>query len=284
MWVRYLRPHDRILVLGAGGWFGQTLLNELPRGVSQLGIASTAREQLREFDAALIQDFAPTVVINFAFLTRERLDKEGLDQFTAINSKLTQQFVQSAELESVRAALTISSGAAITEPELPYGALKFAEELAAIGLEQEGRSVVVGRAYSLSGPYVRRPKDYAFSDLILQAHSGRVLIKSDRPTFRRYIAVSDFLAVCLTAALNGDSGVIESGGNLIEIRELAEIIVKRVRPDATIERVKLTSTAESIYASDNLSWMEATKKHGLEPLTLEEQVDATAIGLLSSQS
>jgi hypothetical protein len=38
----------------------------------------------------------------------------------------------------------------------------------------------------------------------------------------------------------------------------------------------------SVYASDNLSWLEATKRYEHEPLTLEEQVDATATGLLTS--
>jgi nucleoside-diphosphate-sugar epimerase len=271
---------DRLLVLGAGGWFGQTLLDMVDGQLPVLAVASTARESLIEWDTDAVTRFQPTVVANFAFLTRERLATEGLERFTSVNEELTGRYLHALALPSVRAGLTVSSGAAVTEPDVPYGRLKAQEEKACLALATSGRAVMVARAYSVSGPFVRRPRDYAFSDIILQAAEGQVTISADRPVFRRYVSARDLLDVALALAIRGESGVVESGGPLVEMGELADRVVARVNPAAGVERVPQASDEPSIYASDDVTWSEACRRLSFEPMDLDQQVDAVAEGLL----
>lgn len=274
-----LHLDDRVLVLGASGWFGQTFLDLLPEGADVLAVASSARERFVAWDDDAVRAFAPTVVANFAFLTRERVASDGEARFRETNAELTRQFLLAAELPSVRAALTVSSGAAVTEPDMPYGEMKAAEEASALALASPSHAIVVARAYSVSGAHVRRPKDYAFSDLILQAASGAVTITADRPVFRRYVSVDDFLYVGMTRALSGWSGVIDSGGELVEMGELAQRVVDIVNPAAPISRVALTSDEPSVYASDGATWQQACAALDFTPAPLDAQIRATAAGL-----
>jgi len=275
-----VRRDDRVLILGASGWFGRTFLPLLDRQIPAMACASAIRDHYVTWDDDQVQDFNPTVVANFAFLTRDRISEVGVERFIEINSALTKNFITAAQLPSVRALLTVSSGAAVAFPldmqTNPYGVLKKREEDAALELVTERRSVVVARAWSVSGPDVRTPRKYAFSDLLLQAKSGVIQVNAGQPVFRRYVGVDDFLEVSMARLLSGWSGTIDSGGELIEVGELAERVRSIVNPQASISRVEQTSTEPSIYASDDVSWREACGETEIIPADIDEQIRTTA--------
>ena len=279
-----LSPQDRVLVLGASGWFGLTFLRLLDPDIPVLALASSTRDRFETWDEQRVQEFAPTAVANFAFRTPEFAEREGIERFIQANESLTEQFLDAAQLPSVRAILTVSSGAAVAfaleMAENPYGVLKKREEDAALALATESRSVVIARAWSVSGPDVRRPSDYAFSGFILQAQSGRIDIAAQQPVFRRYVSVEDLLTVCMTRLLDGWTGTIDSGGELIEMGELAARVAAQVNLGSIIERAEMALTEPLIYASDNVSWMEACGRIGFVPLDLDEQIRVTAAGFL----
>ena len=279
-----LQPTDRIAILGARGWFGKTFLSLLPTDVPTFLTASRADALHGEWSWEQVQEFAPTVVANFAFLTRERIASEGVEEFTTVNTRLIDQFQRTASLSSVRAVLTVSSGAAVTEPDKPYGSLKLVEERVAGELASPDRASVVLRAYSVSGPFVRRPRDYAFSDFILQASEGRVAIAADELVFRRYVSASDALVVTSRSALSGWSGIVDTGGELVEMGELAQRVVSIVNPAAVIERPDVDQGRSQTYASDNASWVQACERLGYVPMDLDEQIRVTARGLLEEPS
>lgn len=277
-----LRDDDRVLVLGAGGWFGATLLDLLPDLPPERvkAIASFARDQfvgtrnwrLEAWSGDTVRGFSPTVVANLAFLARERVATEGEEQFTSVNRELTQRFLDCLDLPDVRAAVTVSSGAAITEPNHPYGRLKGVEERAALARVRPGLGVVVGRAWSLSGVHVRRPQDFAFSNFALQARTGSVEVQDPRHVFRRYVDVGDFLSVCLHSALDGWSGIIDSGGELVELSDLAAMVAKAIEPQAVVRLPPIASDEVSAYASDDASWTRACSALEFKPLSLDQQI------------
>lgn len=275
-----LSPTDRFLVLGASGWFGQTFLRLVHPQAQILATSSTKRGEFATWSAESIRDYKPTVVVNFAFLTSEKVKTEGIEAFIAVNELLTEQFLEASRFPTVRAALTVSSGAAVAFPldmaTNPYGVLKKLEEDAALKLVTEQRCVVVARAWSVSGPDVRIPRKYAFSDLVLQAKSGAIQVNASQPVFRRYVGVDDFLEVSMARLLSGWSGTIDSGGELVEVGELAERVRSIVNPQASISRVEQTSTEPSIYASDDVSWREACGESGINPSEIDEQIREVA--------
>lgn len=273
-----LAESDRLLVLGGSGWFGRTALN-VWRNVPTMATASRARDRFVTWDMRAIRDFEPTVVLNFAFLTPDHESRLGTAQFEATNRSLIDQFSRCADLPSVRVVVTASSGAAIADPHGTYGRLKRFEEVRAGALQRATRSVVVARAYSMSGPLVGQPRAYALSDFVLQARTGSVRVRASRPVWRRYTDVGDFLRVCVQRGLAGWSGTIDSGGELVEMSELASRVVEVVNPRAEILRDPLESSADSVYASDDTSWRAACAATGYAPASLREQIAATDRGL-----
>ena len=230
-----------------------------------------------------IADFAPTIIANFAFLTRERVADLGEASFVATNRELMNRFERYASSPTVRGALTVSSGAAVTEPEHPYGRMKAEEEERAASLTTVNRSVVVMRTYSVSGPYVRRPRDYAFSNMICQSMEGVIRIESAAPVFRRYCSVADAITVAMRSIGDGRSGVFETGGPLVEMGELAESIRDAVAPRARILRDLDPAALEQHYHSDNVSWREWSSAVALEPADLTQQIRLVAAKLLPHQ-
>ena len=237
-------PDHRLLLLGAGGWFGQTTLSLLQqRFPSWAVLPMTARSrsvligsnevQLHGWDMAAAAAWQPTLVANCAFLTRDRVSDLGLDPTSPSTRAITDDFLQLLGLPSLTGALTISSGAAVTAdgavPPIdlnPYGHLKRQEELrSAERARHSSLPLVIARAWSVSGPYVRRPVDYAFSDVILQAATGRIDLRAGHEVWRRYVSVADLMAVSFQRLLDSWSGTIDSGGDLIELRELARQVI-----------------------------------------------------------
>lgn len=277
-----LTAADRILVTGSTGWFGQTFLSLMPKHKSVLALPSSIEDSTMRWTNDLIREFRPTVVANFAFLTRDRLSEVGEPYFVSTNRQLTRQFLTLLEQPSVRLGLTISSGAVSDEFDI-YGKLKSYEESEALKRVTDVRAVAVVRAYSVSGPYVRRPRAYALSQFVLDAARGNIHIMADRPVFRRYSSVSDLLKVALLMADGGWSGILESGGDLVEMEVLAERVRREVNQEAMITRVPLASVAPQVYASDNTSWLSGCASVGLEPQSLENQIRLTRDFLLGSQ-
>jgi len=281
---------ERILVLGASGWLGKTFLNILgdvdPESVHAVGsksdtlIVNNRSWRLAEPDDQEIRRFAPTVIANFAFLTREREAQMGAAAYLAVNQVLSERFIASVALPTVKKAITISSGAAITQPDSTYGKLKAAEELAATKAISRGQTLVIGRAYSLSGPFVRRPSDYAFSDFILQAAQGAVHVTAACPVYRRYVSAHDFLGVLLQCAIQDRCETIESGGELVEMGDLAARVVAEINPYASLTRAAQTSSEVQIYASNDSTWQSALEATGMRALDLRGQIVDAAAGIL----
>jgi len=274
-----LHKNDRVLVLGASGWFGRTLQSLLPAELPVLATAKTSRGKYLPWDFKAVTEFRPTIVANFAFMTQGKLEQIGRELYLAGNVELTSQFLQVIEIPTVRTALTVSSGAAILSPDEPYGKQKLIEERAALERASDTLTVVVARAYSVTGPLVTNPQDYAFSEMILSAMSGEINVKARQPTFRRYVSVEDYIKMSLAWGLRGTSGVIESGGELIEVGKLADRITKAVNPRARVQREPLLTSAPSTYASDGLSWAKDCSDLNYEPEELDAQIARTANGL-----
>lgn len=270
---------DRVLITGATGWFGRTARSLVPTGVATLCTSSRSQAGCIEFSLDEVKAFAPTVVLNFAFLTREKIQIVGLDRFRSTNSQLLEEFVASASLPSVRCVVTVSSGASITEPDNPYAQLKRQEEELALSLASPSRTVSVVRAYSVSGALVQNPGAYAFSDMVMQAELGEIRIRSEVPTYRRYVSVEDVLTLSVLEVNSGNSGVVETGGELVEMQDLAQRVRDVVNPEINISRPAVLGSASSVYASDGTSWEQACARHGYVAASLEQQIADVSRGL-----
>lgn len=269
-------PHERVLVLGASGWLGSTFRNLLNRNLQTLLVAATSRGPFVSWNWCQVTEFQPTVVANFAFLTKRKAASVEPSEFLRLNELLTQQFVEASSLPSVKTAVTVSSGAAIHDPESLYGQLKQREELEAHSLRALGKRIGILRAFSLSGEFISHPKAYAFSDFVMQAKAGRIRVSGDRPTYRRYVSTSDALRVLWATAARGEEVIVETGGELVEMRELALKVSAVVNPDASVQWSEWTTDEPDRYHSDNRSWTRAAMLAAVEPLGLTAQIERVA--------
>jgi nucleoside-diphosphate-sugar epimerase len=273
--ISTLNSRDRILILGSSGWLGKTLAAMMiGSDVPVMNVASRPRSvtvndsiiEVVEYNLGAIQRFRPTFVVDFASLTKEKIGQVGLDEFRNVNEKLSNQLLQSANLPSVEKVLFTSSGAAVypsqnTPKEFgedPYGYLKLQLELKMqLFASDTMKPVQCLRPWSVSGPMVSRPMEYAFSSIVVQALSGNIRIESSRQVFRRYCAVDDLLAVAFATMPDPGAisyGLLESGGELRDLISLAERVVELVGNGATIVHAVDPKAKPDTYYSDNSSW------------------------------
>jgi nucleoside-diphosphate-sugar epimerase len=289
--------NDRVLVTGATGWLGRTALDLLaPLGLPTLALASQARSirvagcevECRAWNEQEVAVFAPTVVLDCAFLTRGRVAEMPLDEYVATNRTLTERLVYATQLPSVRLALTVSSGAAVHPHDAldaaigdnPYGYLKReAEYRLAEAAAKSGAVPVVARAWSISGAHVQEPQGYALGSMIRDADAGAIRIMARRPVFRRYVLAEELLAVGIAEGGVGRA-TIDSGGELVEMAELAARIAAVVSPDAVITRGEVDPRDPDRYHSDGQDWDRCCQKWGFAGVPLDGQIELTARGVL----
>lgn len=288
---------DRLLVTGASGWLGRTALDLIaPLGLPTLTVASRARTirvggrniEVREWDDNLVADFAPTVVLDCAFLTRDRVANMPLGDYVAANRMLTGRLLFATQLSGVRIALTVSSGAAVHPRDAldgllednPYGYLKReAEHQLVQAASLSGAHPVIVRAWSISGAHVQKPQGYALGSMIRAADAGVISIEARRPVFRRYVLAEELLA--LGIAEGGlRPATIDSGGELVEMGDLAVRIAAVVRPDAAITRSEVDPSDPDRYHSDGQDWEAHCSRWNLVSTPLDQQIEVTARGVL----
>jgi nucleoside-diphosphate-sugar epimerase len=288
---------DRILITGASGWFGRTALDLLaPLGLPTLAVAGRARMiRLGEYEVGCrvwddqeVAAFAPTVVLDCAFLTREKVAYMPLGEYVAANRTLTERLVYATQLPGVRLALTVSSGAAIHPHDAldgpvednPYGYLKReAEQRLATAAADSGAVPIVARAWSISGAHVQRPRGYALGSMILAAASGAIVVRARRPVFRRYVLAEELLALGIAEGGVGPA-TIDSGGELVEMGDLAARIAAMVRPDAVISRDEVDPRDPDRAHSDGQDWDRRCHRWDFAIAPLNRQIEITARGVL----
>jgi nucleoside-diphosphate-sugar epimerase len=243
-----------------------------------------------EAERKQIEDFSPTYILDFSFLTKETLKSIDLVEFKATNELLTDRLLSLSLLSSVERIMYVSSGAAIHPADAlevgfeknPYGFLKRCAEkkLEEIVKASGGRkSVSILRPWSVSGKHVRNSSSYLFSSLVSQALDGRIRLETQNPVYRRYVSVEDALLMGLSIFREGEVSILDTGGELIEARELAAIVKQVVNPMAELLLPKYASQESDNYFSDNISWLDILEKTHHKPLSLVQQIRSYADSL-----
>jgi nucleoside-diphosphate-sugar epimerase len=296
LFLNNLRSDDRVLVTGAAGWFGRTAI-AMTGGASLELLATGSKDQKIEIDGQsqavhtqtleIILAFRPTVIIDSAFVTRERLPVLGHKAYIEANQRIIDESLAIAAMPSVRKYIGFSSGAtkhlaghsSSSIEENPYAAQKrmYESKISEITANLQS-DISVARVWSVTGSYCTKPQTFAFTDLIAQAKLGLIEIKAKHLVFRRYCALEDVLAIAMLPTAPGSNPIFDTGGDLIELGELAKRVVNLVNPNAEIRRQIDPELPSDDYYSDSEDWDGLLQSADLAKDSISEQVTRVAQG------
>lgn len=283
--IGLIAPQDRIIVTGAGGWFGRTAIALLldAFGPSVLGRTVLAGQSARVIQvsgqpvavrvpsARELAGLGAEHVINCGFPTRDKASALGLADYSAACEQSTQLWLTLAA-SAGKSAVTFSSGAAVDADHGSgdagtevYAAMKRDEERETARLSAAGHPVTVARVWSVSGSLVQRPAAYAFSDLVGQHVRGqRAAVSAQVAVWRRYCLIDDVIAVAWASAAARSLPLFDSGGDLIELRQLAAMI--------NGDPLHASSSSPAGYYPRNDSFERACAAMAYRPASLSEQL------------
>jgi nucleoside-diphosphate-sugar epimerase len=231
-------------------------------------------------------------LFDYAFLTRERIDSLGVKQYVDTNLNLIQHSVQLVEKLRPKSVVLASSGAIYnfskhskTKNYKIYSELKtIQEQQITDSCKQAGSNLIVVRIFNLSGEGINKSNVYAFQEIIESAIENKeIIINSNFQVFRRYCDVGQLIDLLWELTLKDKKMCFDSGGQLIEIRNLAEIIKKSLNSSSSIvaKPIDNLSTPDNYFSQSDQYELLLRKFLNQDSLSIESQVIKTAQNLIS---
>ncbi len=304
-----------LVVTGATGWFGRTALHELQRLLGPETFSRRVRAFANRSSTIASTGFVDGVVraipiaplaelpeiaslepiealLHTAFLTREHVERVGVEAYINVNRGITGLVCRSLESSLSARAVVISSGAAAALDAVacleeylhsdPYGVLKSEEErrLSAIA------DTLVLRAYAVSGRFMRDPEQFALGDFLLRALEGLpIVIKAPMPVIRGYGHAGNMVNLAfrwLWSDRLPPTHPIAAVSHEVELLELASLISSLYDLPPTATDID-PSLSPNRYSADPSTYLNMLHLLGIVPRSVEEQIFDTVCGLQVSQ-
>ena len=295
-----LGPKHKVVITGAGGWLGTELLELL---LSQHGsecvqnsvvCLGSRKRQITLSDGSPLEIFPISENINsenvagfvhLAFLTRDKVDEYGTEKYTFNNLSITSRAIELVETLKPKWIATVSSGAVLSYPggpiennlqRNPYGFTKRVEEtMLTDAANRVGAHISIGRLWGAMGKYMPVNRAYAVSDFIVQAvTSNEIVIRSGNKVWRRYCDAAVFMDVLTSSAELYEYIRLDSGGELIEVGDLA-FSISELSPAPTSIRRSISVGEEDRYYPDELHFDALAAESGVEIKPLSTLINTT---------
>lgn len=302
-----------IVISGAGGWLGKELIQWLldTRGADYVRshctlLTSDGRglhfSRYGRFQTESFSTWIPTKPVNwffpFAFPTMDKVGQFGIEKYEDIALAVIERhkfLIRQTEPDGIG---LVSSGAVYQHnsmggrfvshfEESPYGFCKLLEEkhLARVASEI-GAQLVIGRLWAGLGLHINLDKSYAAVNFFLQAvESEEIHVRASRETYRRYCDVAAFLQLIYRLVEQRKSIIFDSGGEILEMSELAEKIAQTVpNSNLQIRRAETAGEPEK-YFTTSTQFERLIERHAIEvsptPLLLQRMYKRITGGKLT---
>ena len=264
-----------VCITGATGWLGQSLLhaNRDPqnpyhfdafgRSKSEITTDSGTSIQNHLFDLKEITSKEYDLFAPLAFATRDRSLQMSDQEYIDLNRAIVMEAASVIRAGKVGSVLNISSGVVIKKSESQlkdnsysiYADLKrFQEDLFANACNSVGIPLINCRVFSLSGQDMKEPSKYAIGNLLNQVIStGSIELSSKGLVVRRYMDSRDLMTLLLEYVMRGDSISVESGGEKIDLIQLAKLVLKLYGhpPDSITYSDTSETLSNEYFSSEN---------------------------------
>jgi nucleoside-diphosphate-sugar epimerase len=289
-----------IVVNGGTGWLGIATLRALKRikHIENIEITSSngrtfMAHDLGEFKTKELTnntkiDSKTDILVNLAFKTRDYISILGEEEYTKINLEILKSSVNLAKHLKPKSIVIVSSGVVARNLDsqgkldnTQYTKLKYLEEETFTKIANDiGANLVILRMWGGSGRDLISPFKYAIGDLIKQAlTSNKIIVSSGQLTYRRYSDASQQLEIAIRCAISGKNLVFDSGGQIIEMGDLANLIKSTLKPNLEIFRKLDTNLPADKYYSESNQFESFAKEYGIELFTLEQQIIETKVSI-----
>jgi nucleoside-diphosphate-sugar epimerase len=307
--ARLRKSELRIVVTGASGWLGQASLEMIESALGDdlhsrvFAFASQARSlilrsgseiALAPLDHLPLLDPAPTLLLHYAFLTKDRTFDIEAEEYARRNLSIRKIVGDAMQEIQVTHLLLPSSGAVYGLPTSadrslcpdpvrnPYGTQKILDEDHFLGICRGlGARVAIPRIFNISGPYINKHDGYALSSMINAALAGGpVTLHATRRVIRAYTSVRDLVDVSVGWLLQerrADVIVFDTGGDEpVEIGQLAQHVLELMdRVGIGFQRPGLSGEPDDIYVGDGRVLRSMADKQGVALSDLRSQIVET---------
>jgi nucleoside-diphosphate-sugar epimerase len=288
--------YEQIVVHGAKGWIGRSAISLVsdPKtdwtkkhilligSKSEFFMNSGELLQIHSAQEAEKHLSKNCVFLNAAYLRSEKLDFYSQNEFIQKNKEIIEFGEKILKQSKVKTFINLSSGIVNQELNLPenhkhsiYAKCKIADEVAIKNACDSVSSVLINcRIYSLSGRYINEFDNLALSLFMKQAITKpkTITVKSQN-AYRTYLDSIDLVRVLFELSLTNSSYMIDSGGFLIKLGQLADKIAEII-PNVSVNKLS-TLTDSNDYFGDFKKFNELAAKFGKKLLNIEEQIAET---------
>ena len=289
------------VVNGGTGWLGIATLRALERFENNGKIEITSSDgrrfrahDLGEFNTKELTsntkiDFKADILVNLAFKTRDYISILGEEQYTKINLEILKSSINLAQQLKPKSIVIVSSGVVARNQEsngkldnTQYTKLKILEEETFTKIAKDiGANLVILRMWGGSGRDLTSPFKYAIGDLIKQAvTSDKIIVSSEQLVYRRYSDASQQLEIAIKCAISGKNLTFDSGGQIIEMGDLANLIKSSLKPNLKIIRKLDASLPTDKYYSESIQFDNLAKEYKINLFSLKKQIDETKVSVL----
>jgi nucleoside-diphosphate-sugar epimerase len=291
-----LGPSNRVVVTGAGGWLGREFLEVLARHYSPailqncvVCLGSSTRTIILSTGTPIqihaMSTFLPegeiSGFVHLAFQTRDKVSVLGHSDYCFSNLQITSRAIQLIENMVPKWIATVSSGAILLGPGgplendvslNPYGFAKRIEETLLQSVATSiGANLAIARLWSAMGKFMPPNPAYAISDFITSGLQGKeITVLASNRVWRRYVDAGELMNVLTSAAERQTLTVFDSGGDLIELGELAKLVAGLIQVDVAKREMDTNQPEDTYYPSskpfEKLAHSFEVEISGLEPL------------------
>ena len=242
----FLEQCDQIVIYGARGWMGRSALDFItslaPIETKKKVLLIGSKESKIESNEISFEVFNQSegysairenaIFFNAAFLRREYLKKISPNEYLERNEQISNFARESIKEKKLFSFINLSSGAARdldqddgSKSFDEYSKLKKGLEIEYELLCKKNNTPMVNcRIFSLSGRYLNEFENLALSSFIKQALVNNLIEVRSPLTKRTYLDAIDLAGILLTASTLGKDLSFDSGGKLVTMHELAQVV------------------------------------------------------------
>jgi UDP-glucuronate decarboxylase len=297
-----LKADDRrIIITGAGGWLGLTLLDLLDKllgpsafervhcfGSSDRTLELVNGRTVPQQPLHQITELAerPSLLFHFAFLTKDRAEVMDYEAYCKANRAIQQLVLNALGPIGVQSVFLASSGAAYRADDASageamriYGRLKLEDEINfSKWAEQSGKQLIAARIFNVSGPYINKISAYAMASFIADVLRGQqIVVKATRPVYRSYTSAEQLMSLVLAAMLSAEQQNLsfDTGGKKLEMRELAAEVAAALNGSVAAVPAMIDDVPD-YYIGDAAGYNRLMAKYDIHEVPLRQQILETA--------